>query len=133
MRMTKSAGSKTCPLAKSNTAIDPRSLRLHIPLNGGSAHSNVTRYCAAYGRTTATRGVGCFIGFVARNSVRARRLWASLVFDGLAVVAVRAAPSNADHRLPLLAQPLDLGPSASRLSSSEVANETSAFAPARWR
>jgi len=39
-----------------------------------------------------------------RISVLVRRLWAGLVLDGLATVA----PSNADHRLPLVAQPLGL-------------------------
>ena len=42
---------------------------------------------------------------VAKISVFARRLWAGLVFDGLGGVA----PSNADHVLPLVAQPLSLG------------------------
>ena len=42
---------------------------------------------------------------VAKILVLARRLWAGLVFDGLAGVA----PSNADHVLPLIAHPLGLG------------------------
>jgi hypothetical protein len=44
---------------------------------------------------------------VARISVLVRRLWAGLVFDGLAVLGL--APSNSDHVLPLIAQALGLG------------------------
>jgi hypothetical protein len=44
---------------------------------------------------------------VAGISVLVRRLWAGLVLDGLVVVWI--SPSNADHRLAFLAQPLDLG------------------------
>jgi hypothetical protein len=40
----------------------------------------------------------------AKILVLAQRLWAGLVFDGLAAVA----PSNADHVLPLVEQPLAL-------------------------
>ena len=42
---------------------------------------------------------------IAKILVLVRRFWVRLVFDGLAVVA----PSNADHVLPLIAQPLKLG------------------------
>jgi hypothetical protein len=67
---------------------------------------------------------------VAESLILVRGLWAGLVFDKLAAVA----PSNADHRLALLAQPLGLGALGVALvvfGSSPTKSECAALA--RWR